>query len=363
MTDTADLAADTAAFFAKKKTKKKKFKSFNANKIDASAVTASTHVDAPEISAENVTTSLGDLRGLGGTSAGAEDDQWADNGGGWGNKTNATTVTSAGDSKVTELLDMGALKAKRNEQDNVAERLRIEETKAKLARAKQGMANEAERLKAEKEFKVVKATGSKASGGGGLGGLSGMGGGGGKYVPSHMRSTGLASGASRFGSVRGAASMDGSGFQKPVDMASEELFPDLAAADEIIAEKEKREKEEKDRMATGKPKAPSGWGNKMATGGIAPAAAAPTQRKALNLVKPMERKPLNLATPPQKTEEVPEPKKEEETKPAAEATTAESPAPADATPAAVPAAEKPVEKKKVLKKKKKKDLSTFKPKS
>lgn len=31
--------ADTAAFFAKKKTKKKKFKAFNANKIDASAVT------------------------------------------------------------------------------------------------------------------------------------------------------------------------------------------------------------------------------------------------------------------------------------------------------------------------------------
>ena len=134
--------SDTAAFFAKKKTKKKKFKAFNANKIDASAVTTSTHVDAPEISAETVTTSLGGLSGLNvGAGSGAEvgggDDQWADSGGGWGSSNKAPAVT-AGDSKVAELLDMQALSAKRNEQDDVAERLRIEETKAKLARAKEG---------------------------------------------------------------------------------------------------------------------------------------------------------------------------------------------------------------------------------
>ncbi|EJK60594.1 hypothetical protein THAOC_19019, partial [Thalassiosira oceanica] len=35
--------ADTAAFFAKKKTKKKKFKSFNANKIDASQISTDVH--------------------------------------------------------------------------------------------------------------------------------------------------------------------------------------------------------------------------------------------------------------------------------------------------------------------------------
>ena len=55
--------ADTAAFFAKKKTKKKKFKSFNANKIDASQISTDVHVDAPEISAEEVVAA-----GLGGLS-------------------------------------------------------------------------------------------------------------------------------------------------------------------------------------------------------------------------------------------------------------------------------------------------------
>jgi len=360
--------SDTAAFFAKKKTKKKKFKSFNANKIDASAVTTSTHVDAPEISAENVTTSLGGLGGLGGASAGAEngsgDDQWADSAGGWGSNNKATaTNTSSGDSKVAELLDMQALKVKRNEQDDVAERLRIEETKAKLARAKEGMAKEAERLAAEKEakeFKVAARAARAAPSAAGGGGTSG------KWVPSHMRSTGGASGGSRFGlagsNMRGAASMDGSGFQKPVDMANEELFPDLAAADKILEEKEKQEKAAQDRMSSNKVRAPAGWGASRAPGGNATsAAAAPTQRKPLNLVKPVERKPLNLAP------EGSQPKEEdkaEETKPAAEepaapATTLAAEKPAEK--AVKPAEEKP--KKKVLKKKKKKDLSTFKPKS
>jgi len=37
--------SETAAFFAKKKGKKKKtFKAFNANKLDVSAVSSSTHV-------------------------------------------------------------------------------------------------------------------------------------------------------------------------------------------------------------------------------------------------------------------------------------------------------------------------------
>eukprot|EP00580_Thalassiosira_gravida_P006465 CAMPEP_0201627890 /NCGR_PEP_ID=MMETSP0493-20130528/2981_1 /ASSEMBLY_ACC=CAM_ASM_000838 /TAXON_ID=420259 /ORGANISM="Thalassiosira gravida, Strain GMp14c1" /LENGTH=364 /DNA_ID=CAMNT_0048098487 /DNA_START=15 /DNA_END=1109 /DNA_ORIENTATION=+ len=363
--------SDTAAFFAKKKTKKKKFKSFNANKIDASAVTTSTHVDAPEISAENVTTSLGGLGGLGGASAGAEngsgDDQWADSSGGWGSNNKATaTNTSSGDSKVAELMDMQALKVKRNEQDDVVERLRIEETKAKLARAKEGMAKEAERLVAEKEAKEFKVA-SRASGA--APSAAGGGGTGGKWVPSHMRSTGGASGGSRFGmaGMRGAASMDGSGFQKPVDMANEELFPDLAAADKILEEKEKQEKAAQDRMSG--VRAPAGWGASRAPGGNATsAAAAPTQRKPLNLVKSVERKPLNLASA-KKTEEESQPKKEdkaEETKPAAE----EPAAPATtAAPAVTPAAEKAVKsaeekpKKKVLKKKKKKDLSTFKPKS
>lgn len=140
--------SDTAAFFAKKKTKKKKFKAFNANKIDAATVTSAAHVDAPEISAsaEGVTNSLGGLE------LGGGDDQWADSQVAWGSN-NKAPAASGGDSKVAELLDMQSLQERRNAEDNVAERLRIEETKAQLAKAKEGMAKEAERLAAEKEAK------------------------------------------------------------------------------------------------------------------------------------------------------------------------------------------------------------------
>ena len=366
--------SDTAAFFAKKKTKKKKFKSFNANKIDASAVTSTTHVDAPEISAEDVTTSLGGIALGGGGATGATaaassgDDQWADNQTSWGSNNKTATTTTSGDNKVAELLDMRALSAHRNAQDDVAERLRIEETKAKLAAAKEGMAKEAERLAAEKAEKEAKAAARAAGTSTGSSGLGG-GGAGGKWVPAHMRNAGGSSGiGSRYGmgsSSRGPASMDGSGFQKPVDMANEELFPDLAEADKILEEKEQREKEEQERIAKSQAvRAPAGWGSRMGPPGAG--SAAPAERKPLNLSKPAERKPLNLAPATKKTEEEqPEaaaPKKEEEekTEEAKPETTTEAPA-AETTPAPA-AAEKPKEKK-VLKKKKKKDLSTFKPKS
>ena len=283
------------------------------------------------------------------------DDQWADtSGGGWGN-TKPTTTSSSGP-KVAELLDMQALNDMRNKEDDVAERLRIEETKAALARAKEGMEKEAERLVAEKEAKEAKAA-ARASGGSSMA----SGASGGKWVPAHMRNAG---GGSRFGSAtRGPASMDGSGFQKSVDMASEELFPDLADADKIVADKEAELKKEQDRMATassgGPTMAPAGWGSRMGPG----ASSAPVQRKPLNLAPPAERKPLKLTS--KKTEEVSTEKKEvaekeekkEQSTPVAEETKTETPTPAPAPVAAAPVEDKP---KKVLKKKKKKDLSTFK---
>jgi len=361
--------ADTAAFFAKKKTKKKKFKTFNANKIDASKLSTDTHVDARPVS-ENVTTALGGLSvnnnqttatGILPTATAAEttgngDDQWADTTQTWGNKTSATT---SGDSKVAELLDMQALEAKRNEQDDVAERLRIEETKAQLARAKEGMAKEGERLAAEKagkEFKKVARSAAPSSR---------LGGGGGKWVPSHMRSGGIGS------SVRGPASMDGSSLPKSVDMANEELFPDLADADKILKEKETKDKEEQDRnmasvqMSSGQTRAPAGWGSKIVPGG-----GVTPQRKPLNL-KPAERKPLNLKPVKKESDNniVDEPKAQIKTETIKEEPKAEpekapvepAPTPVESKPAPSTAAtaKKPTEKR-VLKKKKKKDLSTFK---
>lgn len=330
--------ADTAAFFASKKKKgtKKKFKAFNANKIDANSVLASTHVDAPEMS-EGVTSTLGGLT-LGGDKAENNDD-WDESQttGGWGD--NATN--SGADSKVSELLDMQALEVQRNEEDNVAERLRKEETKAQLARAKEGMAKEAERLAAEKAEKEAMAA-ERAARPAGTGG---------RWIPSHMRTA-----------VGGSAVAVGGG-GLGLSSTNEELFPDLADADKILADKEKQEEEERKRIANSQPiRAPTGWGSRMGPGGGSTTAAAPAQRKPLNLAPPpAERKPLNLNPPSNKstaadTKEEAVEKKEEE-KPIAEETPATAPTPAAAAPVAAPT---PAPEKKVLKKKKKKDLSTFK---
>jgi hypothetical protein len=336
--------ADAAAFFAKKK-KGKKFKSFNANKIDVASVTQTVHVDdvaaADEVAATGK--AMGEIK--------VENDQWADTTTAWGGSSN--NATSGGDSKVAELMDMNALNQLRSTEDDVAERLRIEETKAQLARAKEGMAKEAERLAAEKEAKEQKAAARAAgvaassTGGGGLGGI------GGKWVPSHMRSGGSA--------IRGPASMDGAGLMNKPNVTDEELFPDLAAADKILAEKEQKEKASVAGSGGGI-RAPSGWGNR---GGAA--AASPAQRKPLNLSTPAERKPLNLVSAKKEEEAVaPAPAHVEETeimeesKPTISAPVEEKPVAATAATTSSSDAAAAPEKKIVLKKKKKKDLSTFK---
>lgn len=327
--------ADTAAFFAAKKKKggtKKKFKAFNANKIDATSVLSSTHVDAPEMSSDGVASTLVGLS-LGGVNAGNNDDWDDSHGGGWG----ISATNSGANSKVSELLDMQALEVKRNEEDDVAERLRVEETKAQLARAKEGMAKEAERLAAEKAEKDAKAAERAAT----------VPASGGSWVPSRLRSS------------TGATAAGGG-----LSSANEELFPDLAVADKILADKEKQEEEERKRIASSQQiRAPSGWGSRMGPGG----GAAPAQRKPLNLAPPStERKQLNLSPATSMSKEAVETtekfaeKKEDNPPP----TETEAP-PAEATttsPALVAAATTPTSApdKKVLKKKKKKDLSTFK---
>ncbi|EJK72453.1 hypothetical protein THAOC_06018, partial [Thalassiosira oceanica] len=271
---------------------------------------------------------------------------------------------------------MQALSQQRKGEDDVAERLRIEETKAQLARAKEGMAKEAERVAAEKEAKEAK----KQGGGGPVAPSGGLGGGGagGKWVPSHMRGAGGGSsirGPASMPSVRGPASMDGSGFQRPVDTACEELFPDLADADKIMKEKEEREAKEvaANTVSSSQPlRAPAGWGSRMGQPGSSGGSSAPAQRRPLSLTKPAERKPLNLSAPTKedpvaaKVESPPpsaadeKPKKVESEPEAGPEKSPEPAAPKPAATAAAPAAPK-VEKK--LKKKKKKDLSTFKAKS
>lgn len=302
--------ADAAAFFASKKKKKKAFK-FNANKIDASTVTQTVHVDAPALSTVNDssvsgTSSLPNVSDSATSAANQSDEKWDDEALAAANARKATVATTSS----AELLDMKALDLKSNQQDDIAEKLRIEETRAKLAAAKEGMEREAQRIKEENEKKDTAS--SKPRFGAAAAGLAATGG---KWVPPHMRGGG------------GGPMLRGMGpfSSQKLDTQDENLFPDLAAADAIL-----EQKKEKPAYSVAK-KTPVGGG---ATWGSRPK------------VKPEPKKP----------EPTPEAEKPAE-EPKAEPETQEAPAPAPA-PVEAAAPKQPIKPKK---KKKKKDLSTFKP--
>merc|ERR1712161_177889 len=143
----------TAAFFAKKK-RKKAFK-FNANKVDASKVTSTVHVDAPAVSGvEGATSSLNTFSISNESNTlsdgGQSGEQWDDN---TATVASRKSVVASNGSGPTELMDMKALERKRNEQDDIVERLRVEDTKAALAAARDGMEKEAQRLKEARNSK------------------------------------------------------------------------------------------------------------------------------------------------------------------------------------------------------------------
>lgn len=215
--------------------------------------------------------------------------------------------------------------------DNIAEKLRVEETKAALAAAREGMEREAQKLAEEKERKRQEALGQAAAAGATPGG-AGLGGG--RWVPSHMR------GSAGGGSLR--ARMMGGGSQN-LDVADEELFPDLASADKMLADKEAAEKK-RAAMAVSKPiTAMSGatWASRMA--------AKKTERDAAVTTGAVAKK---VEVPAAAAEPVPpEPDKE----------AAPEVAPVEPEKDAAPDTDtsQPAVAKKVVKKKKK-DLSTFK---
>jgi len=351
--------SDAAAFFKNKKKKKKGFKGFNANKIDAASVTPTVHVDAPALSTDaetstasataalaastlqDTTVSTNDTNNTNNAETGAE-------GGEWDDEALAATytrkgATSAGTSATSELLDMKALESKRREQDDVAERLRVEETKAALAAAREGMEREAQRLKEEREKKEEEKK-PEASGLGGVGG---------KWVPPHMRA---GSGLSR---MRMGAAVGGATQSRKLDTQDENLFPDLAAADAIL-------EQQKQQVAYKVPK-------KTAVGGGATWGSRPPAIKQ-EKQEPPKPAPASKSAPSPKTElpkmappktEAPKTTPKDEPSPPTETEqekAKEEPAPPE-TPAAptvstpAPAPTTAVKKKK----KKKKDLSTFKP--
>jgi len=357
---------DAAAFFANKKKKKKTFK-FNANKIDASTITSTVHVDAPALSNNADVPSTGaalssltvgnDSSPLSSTdpastvtNGGDDEAQWDDEA--LAAKTSRKGMAVAVPFGVTtkELAETKALALKTNtsgnEQEDIAEKLRVEETRAKLAAAREGMEREAQRIKEEKEKKELEATNSRF-GNAAAGLSSSAAGGGGKWVPSRLRVGGEKVASGGWGTK--------SSHQKKVDTEDENLFPDLSAADAIL------EKQKQEQSAFKAPKkVPAGGG---ATWG---ASTAPATRPKLNLKKktPIEPPKVEEESPanggnPSKIEETPTVVEEVKSvvanpalaneEPALASPPAESCSPADAAPAPI----------KPKKKKKKKDISTF----
>jgi len=268
--------------------------------------------DAPALSTDEVAPSTVD-----GTAAMETNDSTEQ----WDDEALAATLTQkkavAASGNAAELLDMKALDLKRSEQGDIQEKLRLEENKAKLAAAREGMEKEAQRLKEEKEKKEQSSSSSvKPRFGVAAAGING----GTKWLPPHMRGGGAPLN-SRVGM--------GGGVTQKLDTEDENLFPDLATADAML------EKQKSQGPAYKAPK-------KTPVGG-----GATWGSKAQEPVK----KPEPEQPEPSPTEEpaVPESSADTPEEAPVEPTTEESPAAANEAKAPI----KP-------KKKKKKDLSTFK---
>lgn len=234
-----------AAMFARKRKVQKKVFKFNANKVDASQVISTVHIDAPAVSSIDDELIAPIIASVNDSNVDWDDGALASK------STKPMTSISIGNGP-SELLDMKALELRRNEQDDIAERMRVEETRAKLAAAKAGMEKEAQRLREEQEAKEAKKkereTAQTSRFGAAAASLSADSSGtANKWIPPHMRnaapppsrSSGMGIGVSRFSGAMGGP-VSGSSFQKKVDTMDEELFPSLAAADMMIAQEEEQ---------------------------------------------------------------------------------------------------------------------------
>uniref|UniRef100_A0A7S1FVF6 Uncharacterized protein n=1 Tax=Corethron hystrix TaxID=216773 RepID=A0A7S1FVF6_9STRA len=241
MTDTASAAA--AAFFAsKKKTGRKK--KFNANKISIGAMPSSgpagteaagaagehglgneIHVDAPKLSRAAV---LDDLLG-------GPDDGWTDPGKASHPPSSSSAASKKKPKEVGELLDMSALVARRAVEDDIVERLRIEETRGLLqAAADAQKKKEAEETgkrspAAEPPAAVTPAPAPTRDG---------------KWVPPHLRGRPAVSAAP----MGLGSAMRRTG--KKVDTGDERSFPTLSQGVAAVAQEEEAAKKQSARGGT-----------------------------------------------------------------------------------------------------------------
>jgi hypothetical protein len=134
----------------------------------------------------------------------------------------AIALTSTGTSNAAELLDIKALEIKG--QDDIAERMRLEETKAALAAAREGMEREGQRLKLKEEEEKKKGPSGRFSSAAAVETSFQSS----NWVPPHRRS--------------GASSSLGRGrASQKLDTQDESLFPDLKEADKILQQEKKHD--------------------------------------------------------------------------------------------------------------------------
>lgn len=206
--------ADTAAFFAKKKKGKKKFKTFNANKVDVSSVSSTVHVDAPPIAGSTP----------GGINSSKEekkkhtvddDDEW-DTIEQTNSKNNVVVTTN----KTTELMDMVSLEERyMREEENLSDRMEKEATKKALAKAREGIEKEGQKLKEEEEKRKKEEEEKKAKAAAKAKAPSNTSGG--KWIPPHMRANARPVAARK---------PSGSNTTTALNTSDEAAFPDLATA-------------------------------------------------------------------------------------------------------------------------------------
>jgi len=241
------MSATTAtdAFFAKKKKgKKKTFKAFNANKVDSSVVASTVHVDAPMTSKQSAAEEEASRNSVAAV-AKPDDEVWDDP-----HEQSALSKVVTGVPGGAAVLDMKAMdvgSATNGIENDVAERLRIEDTRAQLAAAREGMEREAERIQKEKNEKEI-AEKAKEMGKPRFGiQAESPDGGNGKYVPRHLRGgKDSMTGGSSLNSLEMSRRRMGGGMgnnfmaRKNLDTEDENMFPDLAAAVAIPEKKEKQ---------------------------------------------------------------------------------------------------------------------------
>jgi hypothetical protein len=220
-----------------------------------------------------------------------------------------TTAATAG------VLDMKSFDPKRTDPDNIAEKLRLEETKAQLASAREGMEREAAKLKQQRDQKQQTEKTSSI------------------WIAPSLRASAIS--RTRMGTT-----------SQKLDVQDEQLFPDLAAADKIL---EKKEKDDAPKFKVVK-KTPVGGGASWASKASTTTKKSEPIVEAETVVVQESAAELNVASSPVEESELV----------VKEEIVASSNVSAAVDTAVVEAANGQPPAKKIVTKKKKKDLTTFK---